>query len=261
MILRGYFYSSALEMDTGLTVALPDKFDDGSGYRVVYLLHGLCGNSDSWVANTMLPVYMKDYDAIFIMPEVGRSFYVDLQYGQRFLDYVVRELPEVSGRLFRISSAREDTAVIGGSMGGYGALKCAFARPERYGCCAALSSACLFLKEGLASWGTQEGIEANVRMFGLQMAKDLQAAFGERWTWRPEEDVLALAARAANSPLKPRFYSCCGDSDSLLEDNRRFGEEMKKMGFDFTFEERQVGHDWAFFDLALKRALEFCFGR
>ena len=43
MRLSGSVYSKILDMDTGLTIVTPNKLREGK-YKVVYLLHGLCGN-------------------------------------------------------------------------------------------------------------------------------------------------------------------------------------------------------------------------
>ena len=48
MRLSGSVYSKILDMDTGLTIVTPNKLRE-SKYKVVYLLHGLCGNDRSWL--------------------------------------------------------------------------------------------------------------------------------------------------------------------------------------------------------------------
>src|SRR5699024_6429631 len=68
MILRGHIFSQVLEMDTGLTIVAADKFLPHGPHKVVYLLHGLCGNSESWADYTMLPAYADKYDALFVLP-------------------------------------------------------------------------------------------------------------------------------------------------------------------------------------------------
>ena len=157
MILRGNIYSSFLKMDTGITILSPNAVEESGAYKVVYLLHGLYGDHESWVNNTMLPVYANDYDAVFVMPEAGRSYYTDMKYGYPYFSYLTEELPKIVKSIFNISSKREDTIVIGGSMGGYGALKCALNYPWKYGVCCALSAACLFLGESLEK-ANQSGV-------------------------------------------------------------------------------------------------------
>ena len=59
-------------------------------------------------------------------------------------------------------------------MGGYGALKCALARPERYALCGAFSSCCLLLREGLED-ARRNGMDG----WGAQMPRDFA-----RYFWR-----------------------------------------------------------------------------
>jgi putative tributyrin esterase len=259
MILRGNVFSKTLEMETGITVVTPNDFHEDRPYQVVYLLHGLCGRSGDWVDYTMLPVYAADYHAVMIMPEVARSFYTDMKYGLNYFTYITEELPKISKAIFNISAKREDTAIIGASMGGYGALKSALSKPEQYGYCCAFSSACLFMKEFFDSQQTQKSTEIMKRTYGEQLVKDFQAAFGEQFECSSQGDLLELANAANGQAVKPKIYCTCGTEDYLHGDNARFRDEMKKLDFDFTYEEFPGIHDWNFFNKALKRALNFCF--
>ena len=169
MKLNGNVFSKVLDMDTGITIVTPNDLKLDGSYKVVYLLHGLCGNHRNWADYTLLPTYANDYDAIFIMPEVQRSFYMDMKYGLKYFSYITEELPEICKNIFNISSKREDTAIMGASMGGYGALKCALSKPDQYGFCGAFSPAFLFLKDYLDYQ----------RDTGIVEFEDLKAIFGE----------------------------------------------------------------------------------
>lgn len=254
MIFRGNLFSKALEMDTGLTVVGPNGDPPEGGYRVAYLLHGQCGNSGTWADYSMLPVYAAGGNTIYIMPEAGRSFYRDMEHGQRFFTYVAEELPELCGKLFRISARREDTAVLGGSMGGYGALKCALLHPERFGMCGAFSSACLFLREGLAGQRAHGMEPAYIARFGAQTLRDFVSIFGEALECGPKDELLEAAGNLRGP--KPVIYGACGESDPFREENRRFFPALEKLGFQVTYEEWKGIHDFPFFDKALKKAID-----
>jgi len=118
MILRGTFYSEILEMETHVSFAFPDRKRCATPRKVVYLLHGLKGRSGDWLDYSTLPAYAGRYEALFVMPEVGRSFYSDMEFGQRFFSFVADELPAAVGEAFAISAEREDSLVVGASMGG-----------------------------------------------------------------------------------------------------------------------------------------------
>lgn len=261
MILRGNVFSKVLEMETGLTIVTPNEFKVGHKYQVAYLLHGLCGRNGDWADYTMLPAYANDYNVIFIMPEVARSFYTDMKYGLKYFTYITEELPNICRSIFNISAEREDTAVIGASMGGYGALKCALSKPEQYGYCCAFSSACLFLKEGLDRQRAEGETQEFKAIYGEQLIKDFESIFGKQLEWNSKEEILELAKKINHNTTKPKIYCACGTEDYMHEANVRFRDEMETLDHNFTYEEWEGSHDWYFFNEALKKALRLCFGK
>lgn len=250
MILRGTVYSKTLKMDTKISVVVPNIFRRRKAFKVVYLLHGLMGDCDSWVDYTMLPVFAQEQQTVVIMPSVDRSFYADMKHGPSYFSYVAQELPQICESVFHISAKREDTAVIGGSMGGYGALKCALAYPERFGYGAALSPGALFLGEYFDDIRKKSEYKD-------ELTQDFKNIFGENLDWAQVDDLLTLAGQTQTAPQKPKLYCACGLEDVFLSACRRFDSQMNKLALDFTYEEQSGGHDWYFFNQALKRALEF----
>ena len=256
MILRGNFFSRTLELHTGITIVTSNISSTRNHYKVAYLLHGLSGNNDNWTDYTMLPVYAREYETIFIMPEAARSFYTDMKFGYKYLSYITEELPTIAKKIFNISTRREDTAIIGNSMGGYGALLCALSKPEQYGVCCAFSPVCLFLKEYLDKQRKQGETRGFKTFFGEQLLNDFKSIFGEDLEWNSEYELLELAKNADNHPIKPKIFMACGTEDYLINHNIRFSDEMKKLDFDFTFQKWTGAHDWYFFNEALYKALK-----
>jgi S-formylglutathione hydrolase FrmB len=253
MILRGDFSSEVLRVSVNIQVLIPDHA--AGPYCVVYLLHGLHGNQGTWLDNTMLPVYAKKYNAAFVMPEGMRSFYTNQKYGREYYAFFSEELPRVCKKVFTISAKREDTAVMGCSMGGYGALRLALSKPEQFGFCGAISPACLYFKELLA------GLRKDPApwLTGPEEAaiyQDLKIIYGDDLAYRPDYDIVELIKNFPASSPKPVIYAACGTEDDLRSDNLRFRDEMKNIDFDYTYEEWQGGHDWYFFNEALKKALQ-----
>jgi S-formylglutathione hydrolase FrmB len=243
-------------METSLTILTPNNIHPGGKFKVIYLLHGICGRSGDWVDYTMLPTYASNYNVIFIMPEVARSFYANMKYGFKYFDYITQELPELIKRVFNIAEERNDTAIIGASMGGYGALKCALTYPEKYGYCCAFSSPCLFLKEDLQK---AEGAKRFKEFYGEQLFGDFQAVFGENIEFNPQNDILTLVEKCNAQELRPQIYMACGTEDFFYNSHNEFQKVMGNFNFEFTYESWQGDHDWFFFNDALKKAFEFCF--
>jgi S-formylglutathione hydrolase FrmB len=257
MLLRGNFYSDVLRLYTGIAIFVPDHYQDEGPYKVCYLFHGLHNDQNAWVDSTMLQVFARDYRTLFVLPAVGRSFYTDMKHGYKYFAYVSEELPHIVSKVFNISSRREDTAVIGCSMGGYGALKAALSKPGQYGFCGAISSACLFINEHLEGlrknadyWLKTGGPEAQA------ILTDFQAAFGEDLAYADSDEILKLAEKTAARTVRPRIYAACGTEDNLQKENLRFKTHIEKLNLDYTYEEWAGAHDWHFFNDALKKALE-----
>jgi S-formylglutathione hydrolase FrmB len=260
MILRGDYRSGILHTTVNVQFLIPEKGSQTEvekPYKVVYLLHGLHGNEGSWLNNSMLPYYGKKYNVIFVMPEAGRSFYCDLKYGRKYYTFITDELPQICKRIFNISSRREDTAVMGYSMGGLGSLKLALTKPEQYGFCGAISSACLYFGPILEKLRMDITSYLKLETEAEDILKDLYNIYGESLEYRKDGDILELVKNFPADKPKPKIYAVCGTEDNLYKDNLKFNEEMKETTFDFTFEEWPGGHDWYFFNEALKKTLEF----
>jgi len=255
MILRGDYSSVALGSKVNVQFMIPENCT--APCKVVYLLHGLHGNQGSWIDNSMLAYYGKKYDAIFVMPEASRSFYFDLKIGRKYNTFVSDELPKIIKKIFNISAAREDCAVIGYSMGGFGSLLLALSKPDQYGFCGAISPACLFFKPVLEAIKKDVDAYLKTDYEPEELLHDLYAIYGPDLIFRPEADIPELIKNFPADKPKPKIFSACGTEDSMLKENQKFRDMMKKTSFDYTYEEWQGNHNWSFFNEALKKILEF----
>ena len=202
-LLHVNFYSRTLERETQMDVILPEAAKKLIGMegvatrqcKTLYLLHGMSDDQTVWQRRTSIERYAQKHNLAVIMPEVQRSFYCDMTNGPRYFTYIVDELPALCQRLFRVSARREDNFVAGLSMGGYGAMKAALSRPERYAAAASFSGA----------------VDVAAR---LDSHPDIfQATCGG--TLRAEDDLFRLAEKTAGE--RPRLYISCGTEDFLLE--------------------------------------------
>ena len=246
MVLRGSVYSNTLDMETGLSVITPNDYGQAERYRVCYVLHGLCGGNGDYSNYTMLPYFAYDKDILFLCPEVQRSFYANTDYGMAYFSFVCDELPRIANLIFNISAKREDTAILGGSMGGYGALKCALTRPDRFGTCGAFAPAPLYLNEWL-----QKGQETGAPEF-----PDLFGIFGKTLTPREADDLPSLLRSFPQDMPKPALFLTVGKDDPFLSDCRRFRRNLQDAAIPFSYEEIDGGHDFYAFNAALRRFIE-----
>ena len=237
-LLRVEYASKALEMNTSFQVFLPDE-GELKDVKVVYLLHGLTDNCTGWTRYSSCERYARERGVAMVIPEVQRSFYIDGVYGLNYFTYVSRELPAVCHRMFGLSLEREKSYVMGLSMGGYGALKCALTYPERYAGCGSFSGV-----TDLRGFMNTPAIPLRSREFTALLGPD--HVVGE------ENDLFALVKKAENVPP---VYLSCGEQDRHYGMNNAFSDLLAELGVAHRYDHREGDHCWAFWD----RSIQDCF--
>ncbi len=248
MRLRCDFFSETLGLSTAMTVLLPQSGDGQIGLPavrrertpVLYLLHGISDDDTIWTRRTSIERYASQLGLAVVMPQAGRSFYCDEAHGNRYWTFLSEELPQLVADSFEVSDRREDTFVAGLSMGGYGALKWALRRPERFAAAASLSGALDVSELALSGW----------------FSDAFRAVWGGQGTAGTDDDLFALLARADVGEL-PALWLSCGTEDFLLSESERFLEAATRRGVDVTREFPPGDHDWAFWDAQIQRVLDW----
>ena len=250
------FFSDVLTLRSTMYVLFPQRaLGDAqskrrSKYRTLYLLHGHSDDHTAWQRWTSIERYVEGLNLVVVMPAVHLSFYTDMVYGGRYLQFISEEVPAVLRDLFSLSPRREDNFVAGLSMGGYGALKLALTYPDRYAAAASLSGA-VDIREVVNAHGDRNDKAwlADMRnVFG-----DLSKVPGSK------HDLFTLARKVSRGKTKPRLYQCCGTEDHLYADNLRFRDFAQKLPLDLTYEEGPGGHDWDYWDKMIQHALAWMF--
>lgn len=268
-IIKMNFLSQALGMQTNVSICLPTySFADivsgrkdvcvpGMKYQVLWLLHGGSGDDSDYLNFSNIARYADNNKVAVVMPSGYDSFYTDWNNdydGARYYTYVTEELFHVLPTLFPFSTRREDNFVAGLSMGSHGAMKIAVNHPERYA--AALIMSGTAIRPEVAA---QEGLGAVAEHSGQvpTILKRISRLQQEDFVKGTENDVNAVAVEKAHSgqPLS-RFFITCGGADFALEGTKYGCKYLKDLGYDVFFEEIPgYDHEWDFWDLALRRAL------
>ncbi|HEV2112498.1 MAG TPA: alpha/beta hydrolase-fold protein, partial [Terriglobales bacterium] len=131
-------------------VLLPDSYDKSPGerYPVLYFLHGL-GDNEQTLINTgawdiveSLRREHKISDFLIVSPQGDHTFYINSADGDfRYSDFFLKEFMPFIERKYRVRAGRKYRGITGMSMGGYGALRFAFAYPALFGSVSAQSAA------------------------------------------------------------------------------------------------------------------------
>jgi S-formylglutathione hydrolase FrmB len=142
-LIRLEHVPESVKVNLPLYVILPDPGKIGdipvARRKLLYLLHGLSDDGSAWARFTCIERAAALYGLVVVMPSVSRSFYIDQPNGQNYFTYLTEELPHYLKLVFGLAPRREDTLIAGNSMGGYGAFKAAFWRPDLYSVAASFS--------------------------------------------------------------------------------------------------------------------------
>lgn len=130
-------------------ILLPADYDHESdvGHPVVLLLHGAGDGYETWVANTDVESFAADLGAIVVMPDGGgkrgdAGWYSDWVDGSADWAsfHIETVLPWVDDHL-NTAASREHRAVMGLSMGGFGAMSYSARHPDLFSAAASFSGA------------------------------------------------------------------------------------------------------------------------
>lgn len=210
-------------------------------FPVLYFLHGLGGSYKGYTEGTKISEYVAQHRIIIVFPEGGNGFYTDsaTRPDDKYESYIVGELiPEVDKTL-RTLAARKARAVVGLSMGGYGALKFGLKYPDRFSLAAAVYPA-----TAAAAWRKPEDITSPADIKTV-----LLSVFGEKNAAALEANDLFKITRdlpPEKLPALPFIYFACGTEDSLIKSNRDFATLLFEKKIPHEFRQLPGKHDAAF---------------
>lgn len=251
MLLNCRFYSPMLRRNTQVNVILPTPGEEDApvpkDVKVLYLLHGMHGDANSWLHSSNIERYADKAGIAVVMPSVNNSFYQDMVHGERFFSFMTEELPKFVQGLFPVSRKREDTYIAGLSMGGYGAYYIGLSQPEKYAAIASFSGA---LDVGFR-YTPLAGKDAPLPFY-------VEDCFGDPGTIAgSDRDVFRLYEKTAEKGQVPRLYQSCGTADFLYGMNVAANKALTKLGADITWREAPgVEHEWDFWDSEIRWLLE-----
>jgi len=211
--------------------------------KVLYLLHGLSDDGSAWQRYTAIESIAALYGLVVIMPSVGRSFYSDQPNGQKYFSYLTDELPRYLKQVFGLIPRRADTLIAGNSMGGYGAFKAAFLRPELYSAAASFS--------GVLSLAFITSHPNDPRQ------GEFECLFGnlDKLAGSAHDPALWLKRFAANPGALPKLFIACGRQDDLYPLNTQFYAACQSRGIPVDYHEEEGFHDWFFWNAQIQRFL------
>ncbi len=225
------FHSASLGREMKYRVMLPSLVAPHQKLRAVYLLHGNGGDFRDWSNYSNAARFIAD--VVFIMPQGDESYYVNAvkPSSDRYEDYIVQDLLADAETRLPIAPNCENRAIVGVSMGGFGAIKIALSHLDLFVYAGALSPA----------------IDMPRRQFSLrriQQSRAMRSIFGPSGSEARRRDDPFVIARSVAPAKAPYLFVSCGADESLLAPNRQFAEVLAEQHLPHEFHIVPGGHEW-----------------
>ena len=226
------FHSAALSRDVQYRIILPLNIRPDEKLPIVYVLHGGGGGFRDWSNYSDVARYAES-GLILVMPEGGSSYYTNAVDPPQDLyeDYITQDLIADVERRFPVASGRANRAVVGLSMGGFGAVKIALRHPDLFAFVGGLSSAIDVPRRGFS-------------LKRLNQSRHCDSIFGPHGSATRKENDPFILARSANPETAPYFFLTCGEQEGLLPSNREFAALLAQRHFHYEFHTMHGAHDW-----------------
>ena len=248
--------SQILGAEVTYNVYLPEDYDQGRHYPVVYMLHGLSDDYTAWRTRggmqTVADELIRSGEVkpmVIIMPNAGGpdihntwNGYFNMP-GWHYEDFFFGELMPAVEKKYNCGGSKGQRAVMGLSMGGGGSIVYCQRHPETFSSCYAMSP-----------WLDDKGNEVEGKLaekdklyYVCQAVRDHSAI-----------DFLDKADKATLERLGTvKWFVDCGDDDFLFHLSTDFHQKMKSVGLHNELRVRDGVHNWEYWHLALRMSLPF----
>ena len=232
-------------------------------YGVVYLLHGYGDNhkawNDQWLHITTL-IDSKEAAGeispmIYIMPQGFNSYYVNRHDGSfDYMDMFVEELVPYIDRTYRTRAERTSRAVVGYSMGGFGAMILPSKHSELFSVSMPLSMSFRtdeqYMSESQSGWNGQWG--AIFGGYGMSGEARLTDYYKEHCPFYFFNEQSAASFSDLN------YYLDCGDDEEqLLIANDRLHRQMRDLGIAHEYRVRNGVHTSDYWHNAMREGFDY----
>jgi enterochelin esterase-like enzyme len=255
------YQSKILDRSMNYEVLLPTQYENSTdSFPVVYLLHGYGDDETAWYKYGLIQYY-SDRDTaqngpmIFVMPQAFNTYYVNKYNGHYpIMDVLVNELVPIIDSLFRTIPDPTHRAVMGYSMGGYGAIILPAKNPGIFETGVSLSMSfrtdSQYVAESQNVFDTQWG-----PVFG-----GIGKSGNERFT---DHFVVNSPFHFFSDPANHylwdlNFFITCGDEEETLGvTNEELHNILTGLEFPHVYRMGHGGHSWDYWHHELPEALKF----
>jgi S-formylglutathione hydrolase FrmB len=255
------FNSHVLHRAVHYCVMVPPDYDAQAQkkFPILYFLHGLGENeqallnSGGWGLIQDLQQEHKVGDFLMVAPEGRGSFFINSANGKnRYSDFFLTEFLPYIETHYRVLRERGSRGVTGLSMGGYGALRFAFAHPELFGSVSAQSPA-LIMESPRAIDNDLSDAGPLARLLGSVFGDPIDVA---HWN---QNNPFQLARKNQAQIRGQRIYMNCGEQDEygFAEGAQAMHKQLLGEKIPHEFHLYPGGHSAEYFLSHLGETIEF----
>lgn len=217
-------YSQAMNKNIPVTVVLPEGYTEAKKYSTIYTLHGWSGNNRNYPEKTGLGKLADKYGVIYVSPDGNYdSWYVDseLKKDSQYYTFVAKELVDYIDKHYATEPTKEQRAITGLSMGGFGALYIGIKNQHVFGQIGSMSGG-VNIEQFKNNWG-------------------IAAVVNDHWH---DYNIKDLAHSLIFT--KSQIIIDCGIDDFFIEPNRELHRKLLDLNIPHTYTEKPGGHTWAY---------------
>jgi S-formylglutathione hydrolase FrmB len=247
------FRTPAVIGPTSVRVLLPAGYAAHSvrRYPVLYMLHGALDNYTSWTAKGDAERLTAGYPLIVVMPDTGRiGGYTNWWRGPpKWETYHIDELLPWIDAHFRTLPVRAERAILGLSMGGFGAMSHAARHPDLFAAAASFSGA-------VDTNNPLDIAVTPVAPFGQRATQEVRWRAHNPWDLAANLRGLKLVIRTGNGQPGGPFGGGDIVETAVHEMSVSFHDRLVQLGIPSLWDDYGPGgHDWPYWQRDLRETL------
>jgi len=257
--------SNILNSSVKYSIYLPEGYKENleQTYSVVYLLHGYGDDNNSWNDESldvtgvimMLEKAGRISPMIYVLPQGFNSYYVNRYTGRyNYMDMFIKELVPHIDSVYRTKADREHRAVVGYSMGGFGAMVLPSLNPDVFSVSVPLSMSfrtdAQYMTEPADGWNNQWGnIFGGYGMQGEARLTDY---------YKSHCPLHFFTKENASYYSDVHYFLDCGDDEEQLSvGNDELHMLMREVGISHEYRVRDGAHTSSYWRSGMKEVLPF----
>ncbi|WP_082680446.1 alpha/beta hydrolase [Caviibacter abscessus] len=218
-----------------VTVILPDDYSSKIKYLVIYTLHGWSGNNKNFPEKTEIREFADTYKVIFVSHDGNYdSWYVDsdINSKSKYESFISKELVDYIDKAYSTDAKKEQRAITGLSMGGFGALYIGIRNQNIFGNIGSMSGG-VEIESYKNNWGIINVINKDWDKYNI---KDIahQLIF-----------------------TKTNIIIDCGVDDFFISVNRDLHKKLLALNIKHDYIERPGNHNWEYWKNSMKYQVLF----